>query len=87
MAQRASPGDVAKYTFAALEAWARDHGCPRAEQQTPLEFVHAMGSTQTDVAVEARGVAQWYCQLAYAGGQLPDSSLPSMRRLWERLRA
>ncbi|MFO0871161.1 MAG: DUF4129 domain-containing protein [Pirellulales bacterium] len=87
LARTAGPAEVVRYTFQALEAWARDRGCPRADQQTPLEFAQVLANHHAEIALEARGVAEWYGQLAYAHGQLPVQSLDTMRRLWERLRA
>jgi len=87
MHQSATPAQLVEYSFRALEAWARERGIARDAQQTPLEFAQAVGTADANVATEVRGVADYYCQLAYAGGNLPATCVPLVRRLWERLRA
>jgi hypothetical protein len=87
MAQRVSSGELLAYSFAAVEAWGRERGCPRAADQTPLEFAHRLGAAQTEVAAEVLAVADLYCQHVYAGGASPATVGPSLRRLWQRLHA
>jgi hypothetical protein len=87
LAQTVSSGELVAYSFAALEAWGRERGCPRAAGQTPLEFARDLGVQQTGVAVEVLAVADLYCQHLYAGGSLPASAGPALRRFWQRLHA
>ncbi len=87
MAQRVSSGELVAYSFAALEAWGRERGCPRLADQTPLEFAQVLGTHQTGFAAEVLAVADLYCQHAYAGGSLPATAGHSLRRLWQRLNA
>ncbi|MFM7070813.1 MAG: DUF4129 domain-containing protein [Planctomycetota bacterium] len=87
MAQRVSLGELVAYSFAAVEAWGRERGCPRAADQTPLEFAQRLGAAQSMVASEVLAVADLYCQHAYAGGVLPSTAANSIRRLWQRLTA
>ena len=37
-AQRWSPRELVAYSFQALEAWGREHGCQRGPEQTPHEL-------------------------------------------------
>jgi len=87
LAQSVSPGELVAYSFAAVEAWGRERGCPRAAEQTPLEFAHRLGAAQSGVAAEVLAVADLYCQHVYAGGSLPATAGASIRRLWQRLNA
>ncbi|MFM9115883.1 MAG: DUF4129 domain-containing protein [Planctomycetota bacterium] len=76
-----------RYSFAALEAWARERGQPRGDEQTPLEFAQQLTEREPRLAREALSVADLYCQLAYAGGKLPATAVTELQRLWQLLRA
>jgi hypothetical protein len=92
-ASRYSPDELVSYSFAALEAWAREHGCPRRPQQTPHEFARDLGVRAASLAGEARNLADLYCRLAYApGGHQPEVGLPAtsvgaLKQLWQQLRS
>ncbi|HND53937.1 MAG TPA: DUF4129 domain-containing protein, partial [Pirellulaceae bacterium] len=83
VANRSTPAELVRYSFAALEAWAWERGCPRPPEQTPLEFAQTIGRQEEAVARPARNLAEWYNQLAYAGGNLPPTCVPQVRQLWE----
>ncbi len=55
-ARQHSPDELVKYTFAALEAWGRDHGCERPPDATPHEFARQVGSQFQSVAA---GAGRW----------------------------
>ena len=38
------PEELVRYSFAALEAWAAEHGHPRQAEQTPHEFARSIAS-------------------------------------------
>ena len=85
MAATWPPEELVRYTFAALEAWARDHGCPRQPEQTPHEFARCLASNLSPLADEARRLADLYCQVAYAPGTLPAASIVGLPQLWHYL--
>jgi hypothetical protein len=78
---------LVKYTFAALEAWARDHGSPRLPDVTPHEFARQIGSQFQPAAGGARTLADLYCRALYAQGDLAPDSLDQVRRLWQVMRS
>ncbi len=80
---RYTPAQLVSYTFHALEAWAREHGCPRRPEETPHEFAQNVGLRSAPLAAGARRLAELYCQLAYASGRLPASSVEQLRQLWQ----
>ncbi len=86
MADGWSPDEVVRYTFEALEAWAREHGWARGEDQTPHEFAHELGGHVDAVAQDARRLADLYCRVAYAGHTLPRKSTAPLKQLWQELR-
>jgi len=85
MAARCSPGELVRYSFEALEAWAREQGWPREPEQTPHEFAQHVGTRATSLARDARCLADLYCSLAYAHGRLPEASVEHVRRFWRQL--
>ena len=82
-AARCSPEELVEYTFLALEAWAREHGCARQPDQTPHEFARSVGERAASLADAARRLADWYCQVAYGSGALPASSIDHVRQVWQ----
>lgn len=86
MADRWSPDELVRYTFAALEAWAREHGWGRGPDQTPHEFAHDLGTRVHAISQDARRLADLYCRVAYAQESVPRKSVAPLKQLWQALR-
>ena len=97
-AGRWPPDKIVKYTFEALEAWARDKNIPRQPDETAIEFAKSLGETQPKLKQNARVLAQLYSQLAYAGktagsnnshprnaGNLSASNIRPLSEFWNQL--
>jgi hypothetical protein len=80
-----SPEALVRYSFEALEAWAREHALPRGAEETPLEFGLRLGEEVPGLAEQARGLTVLYARAAYARGRLPVSCVDSVRQFWQRL--
>ena len=78
-AGRYAPEELVRYSFEALEAWARDNGWPRTTDQTAFEFARQMGSKFEPLAAPARRLAELYSSAAYSAGRLPSSSVEPLR--------
>jgi hypothetical protein len=76
------PEEVVRYTFEAMEAWAREHGCPREPEQTPHEFARCLASKVSSMADDTGRLAELYCQAAYASGTLQRTAVTCLSRLW-----
>jgi len=79
------PARTVAYTFAALEAWARDRKCPRPDDVTPQEFARA---TRRQFRILDRSIldlAEMYNELAYAGADLSPQRVAGLERLWAQL--
>jgi hypothetical protein len=87
IAERYPPGEIVRYTFEALEAWANDHGCPRQPEQTPHEFTRSLASQISALKDPTRRLADLYCQVAYAPDSLPMKRVRRLSHLWQALRA
>ncbi len=80
-------GELVRYTFAALEAWADDHGCGRAAEQTPLEFVRDVARAEPEFGRSVREVGDLYCRLAYGDRRLPRQTATILSELWTALQS
>lgn len=86
-AQRWSPRDLVAYSFQALEAWGREHGCQRGQEQTPHEFAGCLAACDATVGREAGNLADLYCCAAYSSGGLPRDRVGRLQELWQVMRA
>ncbi|HUT88385.1 MAG TPA: DUF4129 domain-containing protein [Thermoguttaceae bacterium] len=86
MADRCSPEELVRYSFEALEAWAREHGWARGPEQTPHEFAHDLGTRVHSLSQDVRRLADLYCRVAYASDTLSRTSVAPLKQLWQELR-
>jgi hypothetical protein len=77
--------EVVRYTFAALQVWAREHNVERRPEETPLEFAKRLGEEFPAVESEVRRFTTLYARAAYDYSPLPGNSPEVVRQLWERL--
>src|SRR5262249_25140527 len=85
VAERQSPADLVKYSFAALEAFAREHDLARQPEETPIEFAARLAQSSAELTTDARRLAGLYARLAYARGALPEASREHVREFWRQL--
>ena len=86
MAERLAPDELVRYSFEALEAWAREQDCARNPDQTPHEFARDIGEHATKLSRHSHRLADLYCRVAYAPGTLPPEATEPLRQLWSSLR-
>ncbi len=86
-ADRRSLSQLIRYSFAALEAWAREQGFPRLPQETPLEFATRLSEEFPALEEVIRRLGTLYVRLAYASGGLPKSTRTILEQFWQRLEA
>jgi hypothetical protein len=84
-ASQSSPGELVRYTFEALQAWAFENNCGRTPDQTPMEFGQRMQTRRLKISAEAHEVSQLYAQVAYGGHRPDDSSVATLQKLWRKL--
>jgi hypothetical protein len=84
-AASSSPGELVRYTFEALQAWAFENNCGRTPDQTPMEFGQRLQSRQLKISNEAHEVSLLYAQVAYGGFRPDDSSVATLQKLWRKL--
>lgn len=84
-AAQSSPGELVRYTFEALQAWAFENNCGRTPDQTPMEFGQRLQSRRLKISAEAHEVSLLYAQVAYGGHRPDDSSVATLQKLWRKL--
>jgi len=75
--------EIVAYSFNALEAWGREHGCTREPGQTPAEFAAALGQRIAVMDKEARHLSALYSRVAYGGGGLSRQNLERVQNAWQ----
>src|SRR5262249_22812828 len=84
-ATRKTPAELVKYSFWALEAFAREHGWEGDPQETPIEFADRLARASSELEKDAPRLAALYARLAYARGQLPETCREQVREFWRQL--
>jgi hypothetical protein len=87
MDDRYGSAELVQYTFAALQAWGREHGVARDLDQTPHEFAIRLGGQVPELAPDAAALASLYGRAVYSTGALPSEYVANLARLWRYLRA
>ena len=77
--------EIVKYTFAALQAWAREHNVERRPGETPLEFAARLGEEYPGLEADVRRFTLLYARAVYDYGPLSANSLDAVRAFWKRL--
>ena len=84
-ASQTSPGELVRYTFEALQAWAFENNCGRTPDQTPMEFGQRLQSQRLKISNEAHEVSLLYAQVAYGDLRPDDSNMATLQKLWRKL--
>jgi hypothetical protein len=84
-ADRWTQEELIRYTFAAVQAWARDRSLGREPGETPLEFVERMGEEYPALEETLRRLATLYARSVYARGGVPARSAEVLREVWDSL--
>ncbi|MER3417151.1 MAG: hypothetical protein C4297_13210 [Gemmataceae bacterium] len=82
-AERMTAEELTRYTFRALEAWARDSGWPRQAHETALEFIGRIGSTVIPLADLSGELSHLVAIACYSPMRISAKALPLLRKIWE----
>jgi hypothetical protein len=74
------------YTYDAFEAWARERACPRAAEQTPLEFAQQVAREHPQVALDAQRMADLYSRIVYGRERISSDRRQVLSQLWQQMR-
>jgi hypothetical protein len=84
-AERRSPQELLRYTFAALQAWAWEHDLGRQIGETPLEFADRLGGEIPALEAAVRRLAALYARATYGKEGMPANTVEVVRQFWQRL--
>jgi hypothetical protein len=84
-AARMSPEQVVRYSFEALEAYARELGHERQPDETPLEFANRLGEERPALADDVLALSRLYTHIAYASTRLAPSAIGPVKRFWDNI--
>ena len=84
-AARLDARELVRYTFQALEAWARERDLGRRPDETAQEFLARLGDELPTLDAEARRLGELHARVEYGRGTLPGGAVETVRRFWERL--
>ncbi len=84
-AEQLSTPRLIRYTFEALEAWARERGVGRQPDETVLEFAGRLGGEVPALEADARRLATLYAHVLYGRGALPRNVRALLEQFWQRL--
>jgi Domain of unknown function (DUF4129) len=73
------------YSFAALQAWARERGHPRYVGETPSEFAVRLGGELPAVEAPVRRLTNLFIRAVYAPEVLPETCRELIEAFWEQL--
>src|SRR5205807_2075525 len=78
-----SPEELVRYTFDALEAWARERHLARRDGETPLEFARRVGDEVPALEGDVLRLSEFYVRVVYARMKLPEGTREPLRRFWQ----
>jgi hypothetical protein len=84
-AQHMSAHELIRYTFAAVQAWARERDLGRQTGETPLEFVGRVAGEVPTLEDDLRPLVMLYGRAVYGRGALPANATETVRQFWNRL--
>jgi hypothetical protein len=84
-ASRMSARDLVRYTFRAVEAWARERDLGREPGETAVEFLRRLGEEVPALEAETNRLGQLHGRAEYARGNLPQNTPELVRGFWEKL--
>jgi hypothetical protein len=87
LAERLSPNRLVRYSFEALQAWARERDLGRKADETAQEFVQRIGDEAPALETEAKRLVALYSRVTYARATLKPSNVESLRQFWQKLDA
>lgn len=84
-AERMAVRDLVRYTFRAVEAWAREHNLGREPGETAVEFLARLGNEVPALEAEAQRLGQLQGRAEYGKGGLPVNTVEQVRLIWAKL--
>jgi hypothetical protein len=82
-----SAAEKVKHVYRAMLAYAELLGCPRAPEQTPLEYLRDFPTQLAPIREDAGTLTGYFVQASYTERQITDEQVESLRGIWATLQA
>ncbi|MEM6364730.1 MAG: DUF4129 domain-containing protein, partial [Planctomycetota bacterium] len=82
---RTSPDEAIIITFEALQAWSRERGLHRHEDETPSEFAARLASQFPSLRQSAPAIIDAYNRIVYGRQSVGPRDLDAARLIWQSL--
>jgi hypothetical protein len=83
---KADAGQVVVITFQALEAWGREQGCERANDETPNEYMRRLVTQFPPLKQSALRVVDAYNRVAYGRDVARREDVSAASSVWQIMR-
>ncbi len=83
--RESDPRRVIVITFAAWEAWCREHGIARSRQETPSEFLSRTSTVSNNSSKPASRIVDAYNRIVYGRGMPGDQDITAAGELWKSM--
>lgn len=80
------PNQVIITSFQAFDAWARERGWPRGDEETPSEYVKRIAGNLGIVAQPAAKLVDAYNRIVYGASKATKSDIKSASELWSHMK-
>lgn len=84
-AERRTPNELVRYTFAALHSWAWEQRMERQAHETPIEFGDRVAGMMRSRGADLPKLADLYSRVTYARQTLNKECLPVVKNTWRML--
>ena len=85
--QSLAPADLVRHTYQGILEYADLMGCPRKDQQTPIEFLRLLPAPLNPHKRDVALVTGLYVQAKYTPNALPSDHVTELSKVWETFRA
>lgn len=78
---------VVVITFQAFDAWAREHGIPRGQDETPAEFLRRFRKTMPQMSAPVSTLVDAYNRIVYGRGAATKHDAAAAEQVWHAMRS
>jgi hypothetical protein len=77
--------ELIAYTYDALLAYGAETGCPKRPDQTPSEYAQAIANHDSDLAADAKTIAQLYLRAAFSTSPPSVECHQQLKKAWSQM--
>ena len=81
------PRKIVVVTFQAFEAWTREQGWQRNQEETPSEFIRRVAGSIPTAATPATQIVDAYNRIVYGRGKATRRDLTAAKQVWQAMQS